>query len=85
METNRTVIDKIKYLYKRLYKAELFSSSLTVRMNERDDFYKYSRQHQHMFKIAMMELECLYKTNVECKAKPWLELVEDTIAFLDGK
>ena len=28
-----------------------------------------------------MELECLYKTNVECKAKPWLELVEDTIAF----
>ena len=46
-----------QYLYKRLYKAELFSSSLTVRMNERDDFYKYSRQHQHMFKIAMMELE----------------------------
>ena len=32
-----------------------------------------------------MELECLYKTNVECKAKQWLELVEDTIAFLDGK
>lgn len=32
-----------------------------------------------------MKLECLYKTNVECKAKPWLELVEDTIAFLDGK
>ena len=32
-----------------------------------------------------MELECLYKTNVECKAKPWLELVEDTIASLDGK
>lgn len=32
-----------------------------------------------------MELECLYKTNVECKAKPWLELVEDAIAFLDGK
>lgn len=32
-----------------------------------------------------MELECLYKTNVECKAKPWLELVEDTIAFLDDK
>ena len=57
METIRAVIDKIKYLYKRLYKAELFSSSLTVRMNERDDFYKYSRQHQHMFKIAMMELE----------------------------
>ena len=85
METTRAVIDKIKYLYKRLYKAELFSSSLTVRMNERDDFYKYSRQHQPMFKIAMMELECLYKTNVECKAKPWLELVEDTIAFLDCK
>lgn len=32
-----------------------------------------------------MELECLYKTNVECKAKQWLELVKDTIAFLDGK
>jgi hypothetical protein len=32
-----------------------------------------------------MELECLYKTNVECKAKLWLELVEDTIASLDGK
>lgn len=32
-----------------------------------------------------MELECLYKTNVECKAKPWLELVEDTIALLDSK
>ena len=32
-----------------------------------------------------MELECLYKTNVECKAKPWLELVEDTIAFSDSK
>ena len=32
-----------------------------------------------------MELECLYKTNVECKAKLWLELVEDAIAFLDGK
>lgn len=32
-----------------------------------------------------MELECLYKTNVECKAKPWLELVKDTIAFLDSK
>lgn len=32
-----------------------------------------------------MELECLYKTNVECKAKPWLELVEDAIAFLDDK
>ena len=32
-----------------------------------------------------MELECLYKTNVECKAKPWLELLEDSIAFLDGK
>ena len=32
-----------------------------------------------------MELECLYKTNVECKAKPWLELVTDTIAFLDSK
>lgn len=32
-----------------------------------------------------MELECLYKTNVEYKAKPWLELVEDTIAFLDSK
>ena len=32
-----------------------------------------------------MELECLYETNVECKAKPWLELVEDTISFLDGK
>ena len=57
METTRTVINKIKYLYKMLYKAELFSSSLTVRMNERDDFYKYSRQHQPMFKIAMMELE----------------------------
>ena len=57
MESNRTIIEIIKYLYKRLYKAELFSSSLTVRMNERDDFYKYSRQHQPMFKIAMMELE----------------------------
>ena len=57
METTRTVINKIKYLYKMLYKAELFSSSLTVRMNERDDFYKYSRQHQPAFKIAMMELE----------------------------
>ena len=56
IETNRTVIDKIKYLYKRLYKAELFSSSLTVRMNKRDDFYEYSRQHQPAFKIAMMEL-----------------------------
>ena len=32
-----------------------------------------------------MELECLYKTNVECKAKPWLELVEDAIAFLNSK
>ena len=32
-----------------------------------------------------MELECLYKTNVEGKAKQWLELVEDTIAFLDSK
>lgn len=32
-----------------------------------------------------MELECLYKTNVECKAKQWLKLVEDTIAFLDDK
>lgn len=32
-----------------------------------------------------MELECLYKTNVECKAKLWLELVEDTIVFLDRK
>lgn len=32
-----------------------------------------------------MELECLYKTNVECKAEQWLELVEDTIAFLDSK
>lgn len=32
-----------------------------------------------------MELECLYKTNVECKAKQWLELVEDTITFLDDK
>lgn len=32
-----------------------------------------------------MELECLYKTNVECKAKQWLELVKDTIAFLDCK
>lgn len=32
-----------------------------------------------------MELECLYKTNVECKAKQWLELVEDIIALLDGK
>ena len=32
-----------------------------------------------------MELECLSKTNVECKATPWLELVEHTIAFLDGK
>lgn len=85
METTRTVIDKIKYLYKKLYKVELFSSSLTVRMNERDDFYEYSRQHQPAFKIAMIELECLYKTNVECKAKPWLELVEDTIAFLYSK
>ena len=44
METNRAVIDKIKYLYKRLYKAELFSSSLAFCMNERDDFYEYSRQ-----------------------------------------
>ena len=32
-----------------------------------------------------MELECLYKTNIECKAKQWLELVKDTIAFLDDK
>ena len=56
METNRAVIDKIKYLYKRLYKAELFSSSLTVSMNERDNFYEYSRQHQPVFKIAVMEL-----------------------------
>ena len=32
-----------------------------------------------------MELECLYKTNIEYKAKPWLELVEDTIVFLDCK
>ncbi|WQJ54236.1 MAG: hypothetical protein [Vetruanivirus porcinprimi] len=56
METNRTVIDKIKYLYKRLYKTELFSSTLTVCMNERDDFYEYSREHQPEFKIAMMEL-----------------------------
>lgn len=29
-----------------------------------------------------MELECLYKTNVECKAKPWLELVEEIITIL---
>ena len=57
METNRNVIDKIKYLYKSLYKAELFSSSLAVCMNERDNFYEYSRQHQPAFKIAMMELE----------------------------
>lgn len=56
METNKTVIDKIKYLYKRLYKAELFSSSLGVSMNERNEFYEYSRQHQPAFKIAMMEL-----------------------------
>ena len=32
-----------------------------------------------------MELECLYKTNVECKAKQWLELVEDAISFLYSK
>ena len=32
-----------------------------------------------------IELECLYKINVEYKAKQWLELVEDTIAFLDCK
>ena len=54
-------------------------------MNERDDFYKYSRQHQPAFKIAMIELEWLYKINVEYKAKQWLELVEDTIVFLDCK
>lgn len=29
-----------------------------------------------------MDLECVYHTNVEYKVKPWLELVEDTIAFL---
>ena len=32
-----------------------------------------------------MKLECFYNTNVEYKVKPWLELVEDIIAFLDGK
>lgn len=56
METTRTVIDKIKYLYKKLYKAELFPSSFAVLMNERDDFYKYSIQHQPVFKIAVMAL-----------------------------
>ena len=32
-----------------------------------------------------MEVECFYKTNVECKVKSWLELLKDSIAFLDGK
>ena len=32
-----------------------------------------------------IELECLYKINVEYKEKQWLELVEDTIVFLDCK
>ena len=56
METNRTVIDKIKYLYKRLYKAESFSSSVTVCMNERDDFYEYSRQHQPAVAIYYVKM-----------------------------
>ena len=61
METNRTVIDKIKYLYKRLYKAELFSSSLTVHMNERDDFFKILNKHQLEFKIPRWDYLCLQK------------------------
>lgn len=32
-----------------------------------------------------MEVECFYNANVEYKMKPWLELLEDSIAFLDGK
>lgn len=32
-----------------------------------------------------MEVECFYNTNAEYKMKPWLELLEDSIAFLDGK
>ena len=32
-----------------------------------------------------MEVECFYNTNVEYKMKPWLELLEDIIAFLDSK
>ena len=32
-----------------------------------------------------MEVECFYNTNVEYKMKSWLELLEDSIAFLDGK
>ncbi len=31
-----------------------------------------------------MEIECLYKTNVEYKARPWMELIGDAISFLDG-
>ena len=34
---------------------------------------------------SAMEVECFYNTNVEYKMKPWLELLEDSIAFLDGK
>ncbi len=30
-----------------------------------------------------MEEECLYKTNIEYKARQWLELVDDAISFLD--
>ena len=32
-----------------------------------------------------IELEWLYKINFEYKEKQWLELVEDTIVFLDCK
>ena len=32
-----------------------------------------------------MEVGCFYNTNAEYKMKPWLELLEDSIAFLDGK
>lgn len=31
-----------------------------------------------------MEEECLYKTNIEYKARQWMELVDDAISFLDG-
>lgn len=31
-----------------------------------------------------MEEECLYKTDVEYKVRPWMELIDDAISFLDG-
>lgn len=31
-----------------------------------------------------MRSEVLYKTNVAYKARPWMELVDDAISFLDG-